>query len=194
MRHDSPDLSPKRARHDSPDLSPQRTGCHDSPDLSPQTHGAENISRQHDSLSPSPPRKSHKSSPSRTQRPHDKGTEIYPQIRNNIYTELSGSKLSVISESPHRKKTKATSSDDLSPPRRRVRKNKGKGSDSDQSPPRRRPRGRRGSDSDLSPPRRESRVEEIQISLLPGGGHRGDVDQTQTVCTTEDHALLTDRQ
>ncbi len=90
-RHDSPDLSPKRARHDSPELSPQRAR-HDSPDLSPQTHGAENISRQHDSLSPSPSRKSHKSSPSRTQRPHDKGTEIYPQIRNNIYTELSGSK------------------------------------------------------------------------------------------------------
>uniref|UniRef100_A0A673NHW5 BUD13 homolog n=1 Tax=Sinocyclocheilus rhinocerous TaxID=307959 RepID=A0A673NHW5_9TELE len=126
-RHDSPDLSPKRARHNSPDLSPQRRGRHDSPDLSPQRHRAENKNRRHDSLSPSPPRKSHKSSPSRTQRPHDKG-------------------------SPHRKKTKAASSDDLSPPRRRVRK--GKGSDSDQSPPRRCPHGRRGSDSALSPPRK----------------------------------------
>ncbi|KAF4098571.1 BUD13 homolog [Onychostoma macrolepis] len=125
VRHDSPETSPvRRVRHDSPDLSPKRAR-HDSPDLSPQTHRAENKNRQRDSLSPSPPRKSHKSSPSRTQRPHDK-------------------------ESPHRKKTKA--SDDLSPPRRRVRK--GKNSESDQSPPRRRPHGRRDSDPDLSPPRK----------------------------------------
>ena len=40
-RHDSPDLSPQRAkdgkgRHDSPDLSPpRRKGRHDSPDQSP---------------------------------------------------------------------------------------------------------------------------------------------------------------
>lgn len=66
--------------------------------------------------------------------------------------QLCGSKRSVISESPNRKKTKAASSDDLLPPRRRVRK--GKNSDSDQSPPRRRPHGRRGSDLDLSPPRK----------------------------------------
>ncbi len=43
-------------------------------------------------------------------------------------------------------------------------------------------------------PERESRVEEIQISLLPGGGHRGDVDQTQTCLHHGGHALLTDRQ
>uniref|UniRef100_A0A8C1J8S4 BUD13 homolog n=1 Tax=Cyprinus carpio TaxID=7962 RepID=A0A8C1J8S4_CYPCA len=127
VRHDSPDLSPKRARHDSPDLSPQRRGRHDSPDLSPQRHRAENKTRRHDSSSPSSPRLSHKRSPSRPQRLHDK-------------------------ESPHRKKTKAAASDDLSPPRRRVRT--GKGSDSDQSPPRRRPHGRQGTDLDLSPPRK----------------------------------------
>ncbi|XP_048023431.1 BUD13 homolog [Megalobrama amblycephala] len=127
VRHDSPDLSHKRARHDSPDLSPLRRGRHDSADLSPQSHRTENKNRWHDSSSPSPPRKSQTSSPSRTQRQHDK-------------------------ESPHRKKTKAAASGDLLPPRRRART--GKGSDSDQSPPRRRPHGRRGSDSDQSPPRK----------------------------------------
>ncbi|XP_073680952.1 BUD13 homolog [Garra rufa] len=151
LRHDSPDLSPKRARHDSPDLSPQRR----SPDLSPQSHKAENKNRRHDSSSPSPPRKSHKSSPSRIQRSHDK-------------------------DSPHRKKTKAASSDDLSPPRRRVRT--AKGSDSDQSPPRRRPHGRRGSDSDLSPPRKRGqgrRGSESDLSpprKRPQGGRGSDSD------------------
>ncbi|XP_051533192.1 BUD13 homolog [Myxocyprinus asiaticus] len=125
VRHDSPDQSPKRVRHDSPDLSPQRRGHHDSPDLSPQRHRTEN--RLHDSPSPSTPRKSIKSSPSRTQRQHNK-------------------------DSPHRKKTKANSSGDLPPPGRRARTRKG--SDSDQSSPRRRPHGRQGSDSDLSPPRK----------------------------------------
>lgn len=43
-------------------------------------------------------------------------------------------------------------------------------------------------------PERETRVEEIQISLLPGGGHRGDEDQTQTCLHHGGHALLTDRQ
>lgn len=86
VRHDSPDLSPKRARHDSPDLSPLRRGRHDSPDLSPQSHRTENKNRWHDSSSPSPPRKSQKSSPSRTQRQNDKGMKIHSPIRNNIYT------------------------------------------------------------------------------------------------------------
>ncbi|XP_050949599.1 BUD13 homolog [Labeo rohita] len=156
VRHDSPDLSPKRARCDSPDLSPQRRGRHDSPDLSPQRQRAENKNRRHDSSSPSPPRKSHKSSPSRTQRSHDK-------------------------ESPHRKKTKAASSDDLSPPRSRVRT--GKGSDSDQSPPRRRPNKRRGgSDSDLSPPRKRGQGGRGSDSDLspprkrPQGGRGSDSD------------------
>ncbi|XP_051734386.1 BUD13 homolog [Ctenopharyngodon idella] len=127
VRHDSPESSPvQKVRHDSPDLSPKRTR-HDSPDLSPLSHRTENKNRWHDSSSPPPPRKSQISSPSRTQRQHDK-------------------------ESPHRKKTKTAASGDLSPPRRRART--GKGSDSDQSPPRRRPHGRRDLDSDLSPPRK----------------------------------------
>uniref|UniRef100_A0A672LST6 BUD13 homolog n=1 Tax=Sinocyclocheilus grahami TaxID=75366 RepID=A0A672LST6_SINGR len=155
VRHDSPDLSPKRARHVSPDLSPQRRGRHDSPDLSPQRHRAENKNRRHDSLPPSPPRKSHKSSPSKPQRLHDK-------------------------ESPHRKKTKAAASDDLSLPRRRVQT--GKGSDSDQSPPRRRPRGGRGSDLDLSPPRKRGQGGRGSDSGLspprkrPQGGRGSDSD------------------
>ncbi|XP_051536291.1 BUD13 homolog isoform X2 [Myxocyprinus asiaticus] len=128
VRHDSPDLSPKRVRHDSPDLSPQRRKRHDSPDLSSQRHRTENKNRRHDSSSPSPLRKSIKISPSRSQRQHNK-------------------------ESPHRKKTKANSLGDLSPPRRRAQTSKG--SDSDQSPPRRCPHERRGSKSDLSPPRKQ---------------------------------------
>lgn len=45
-------------------------------------------------------------------------------------------------------------------------------------------------------PEREARVEEvqIQISLLPGRGLRGDVGQTQTCLHHGGHALLTDRQ
>ncbi|CAM4668310.1 unnamed protein product [Leuciscus chuanchicus] len=154
-RHDSPDLSPKRPRHDSPNLSPPKRGRHDSPDLSAQRHRTENKNRWHDSSSPSPPRKSLKSSPSRTQKQHDKG-------------------------SPHRKKTNAASTGDLSPPRRRART--GKGSDSDQSPPRRRPRGRRGSDSDQSPPRKRGQGGRGSDSDLspprkkPQGGRGSDSD------------------
>ncbi|XP_067279101.1 BUD13 homolog [Pseudorasbora parva] len=155
VRHDSPDLSPKRTRHDSPDLSPLRRGRLDSPDLSPQRDRTDNKNRWHDSSSPSPPRKSQKSSPSRTQRKHDK-------------------------DSPHRKKAKAAASGDLSPPRRRART--GKGSDSDQSPPRRRPHGQRGSDSGLSPPRKRGlggRGSDSDLSpprKKPQGGRESDAD------------------
>uniref|UniRef100_A0A8C2I6S2 BUD13 homolog n=1 Tax=Cyprinus carpio TaxID=7962 RepID=A0A8C2I6S2_CYPCA len=134
VRHESPETSPvQRVRHVSPDLSPQRRGRHDSPDLSPQRHSAENKNRRHDSLSPSPPRKSHKSSPSSTQRLHDKGC-------------------------PHRRKTKAVrkgkcSDSDQSHPRRRPHGRRG--SNSDLSPPRKRGQSGRGSDSDLSPPRKK---------------------------------------
>ncbi|XP_052393268.1 BUD13 homolog [Carassius gibelio] len=155
VRHDSPETSPvRRERHDSPDLSPKRAR-HDSPDLSPQRHRAENKTRRHDSSSPSSPRSSHKRTPPRPQRLHDK-------------------------ESPNRKKTKAAASDDLSPPRRRVRT--GKGSDSDQSPPRRRPRGRGSSDLDLSPPRKRGQGGRGSDSDLspprkrPQGGRGSDSD------------------
>lgn len=52
VRHDTPDLSPRRPRHDSPDLSPPHQTRHDSPDLSPRR-------KRHDSPDLSPPRNRH---------------------------------------------------------------------------------------------------------------------------------------
>eukprot|EP00398_MALV-I-01_sp_L67-1_P000075 gene75-475_t len=167
-RHDSDDdLSPARGRaskrHDSDDddLSPPRKQVkkerHDSDDdISPPRNKA----TRHDSDDDmSPPRKQVK------KERHDSDDEDLSPPRGRAARHDSDDEdLSP----PRNKATRHDSDEDLSPPRKQVKKER-HDSDDDMSPPRGRP-ARRDSDDDLSPPRGTPARHDSDSDLSPARG------------------------
>uniref|UniRef100_A0A4W4E8C0 BUD13 homolog n=1 Tax=Electrophorus electricus TaxID=8005 RepID=A0A4W4E8C0_ELEEL len=155
----------RRARHDSPDLSPQRRVCHKSPDISAPRDKPDPKHRRHDSSSPSPPRTSANSFPSKTER------HLRDSSEREKYKSSSGGQVPDPDLSPPRRCVRRGSDSDLSPPRKRAQG--GRGSDSDLSPPRKKRQGGHGSDSDLSPPRRACTVAAQAGPCMLSGGAAG---------------------
>ncbi|KAJ8266064.1 hypothetical protein GJAV_G00125490 [Gymnothorax javanicus] len=152
-------------RNDSPDASPPRKRSHNLSDASPQRRGQKGAPKRErpDSWSPSPLRRAHTGS-----RGPNKGSQDSSPSRRKWHAAGGSSRHgndSVSDLSPPRNCARRSPDSDLSPPRKRPQRERGRGSDSDLSPPRRRPQQRgRGSDSDLSPPRRTTQTAPRMLS------------------------------